>query len=505
METTSDLNRNWFGNHHWIDGLKVEANPLATGYHAVNPADGQRFGPEFFDATSQQLKQASQAANRAFGWARATSTFERAEWLRRIAAKIEDQRETLQQIAHLETGFPLQRLNGEITRICKQALDFALWIEKGAGLTASHYEGGARLELSHQPMGPVAVFGASNFPFACSVFGGDTCAALAMGCPVIFKAHPAHPNTSQAVAGCIVEALNELHCPGGLFHMLHGREPEISRQLVMDPFICAVAFTGSREVGVQLYRLAAQRLIPIPFFGELGSVNPLFIHPDSYSAIDNFAVKLAAAFMMGYGQFCTNPGIWLVLKGVETDTWLKLVQHRLGEIPTSPLLTERIRDRYLGQLNSIENRSDVDVWKAVNDSLNPNGFHVQPALAKISFQDFVKGPECDMWDEVFGPFAWVVECESMDQMFSLIPKMPGQLSSAVFGTESYWSHQRKNLSQLESKVGRLLFNDFPPGLEVAWALHHGGPFPASTHSDTTSIGLNSVRRFVRPFCKQTCK
>ncbi len=492
-----------FTNHHWINGQPVAPVEIGSGYQATNPSTGESWGPGFFDATPEHLDSAAQASARDWQWMRQCPISVREQWLRSIASEILNQRDTLVQIANLETGFPNQRLHAEINRICKQAEDFAQWIKSGAGLPERSFDGSAKLELSYQSLGPIAVFGASNFPFACSVFGGDTCSALAMGCPVIFKAHPAHPNTCQAVADCVINALKKMGCPGGVFQLLHGQRPAISRSLVTNPNIAAVAFTGSRQVGASLYQLAANRPVPIPFFGELGSVNPLFIHPETPKVMDGFSKRLASAFMMGCGQFCTNPGIWMALKGAETDTWLKETLAAIQSLPATPLLTSRIRDSYENKIQSLKNRKDLNLIELnLSGNQKKSGFFVKPTLARIKFESFIQEP--DIWDEVFGPFTWVVECSSMAQMFEIIGSMPGQLSSAVFGNVNYWRNQPEVLSNLASRVGRLLFNDFPPGLEVSWALHHGGPFPASTHSDTTSIGLDSIRRFVRPVCRQRC-
>ena len=493
---------------HWINGvaISVATDELngSSAYQAVNPATGEPFGPLFGDASLELIQRAATGAAGCFDWMRKSSVAQRAELLRAIAERIQDDIQELIQIAKLETGLPEMRLKGEVMRICNQARDFAKWIESGAGLpTLEHSNSTLGLELSYMPIGPVAIFGASNFPFACSVFGGDTCSALAMGCPVVFKAHPAHPMTSTRVANNIQKAFKSLRWPGGACSLVHGIKPETSRELVSHDAIEAVAFTGSRAVGVSLYRLAASRERPIPFFGELGSVNPIWIHPDAYKSNPDFPLRLASAFMMGCGQFCTNPGIWAVVKGADSDRFVESTFQAIQGSPLGPLLTKNICAAYRNQIEKFHEMPGVELVESDPSSASQAqpGFQVQPVIGKISASQFLELEGA--WDEVFGPFAWVVECDSIEQMRFVSSTMPGQLCTAVFGEASYWSQEPDWIEALSSRVGRLLFNDYSPGAQASWAFHHGGPFPASTHSGTTSIGLESVRRFVRPICRQT--
>jgi NADP-dependent aldehyde dehydrogenase len=384
--------------------------------------------------------------------------------------------------AHAETALPLPRLNGELARTTGQLRMFAALVEEGSWVDAriDHRKPDIRSML--RALGPVAVFGASNFPLAFSVAGGDTASALAAGCPVIVKAHPAHPKTSELAASAIRDAV-----PEGIFAMVAGLEAGIA--LVQHPAIRAVGFTGSRRGGEALMDAIAKRADPIPIYAEMGSVNPVFILPGAMrergAAI---AAGLQASVTLGVGQFCTNPGV--VVAGRD-DAFLSTLEERMSASAPAKMLTPAIAEAYRGGVERLRARVEPRVCI---DSEGGAALFVTRASMFLG--------DTSLAEEVFGPSTIVVECASSDEMLAIARGLEGQLTVTLHATDADLEQHRGLIDIIETKAGRLIINGFPTGVEVCPAMVHGGPWPATSDSRSTSVGTRAITRFARPVCYQ---
>jgi len=454
-------------------------------------------------ATEAEIARAGNAAAKAFHDLASRGPEARAKLLDRIADLLDQQAGELAEIAHRETSLPMPRLTGEVGRTSGQLRMFAGLIREGSWVDA-------RIDLGNPlrtplpkpdlrrllvPIGPVAVFGASNFPFAFSVAGGDTASALAAGCPVIAKAHPAHPETSQRVGELIREAIRELHFPAGTFSMVHGG-PEVGRRLVELEQIRAVAFTGSQKAGRALYSLAAARPTPIPVFAEMGSVNPVFVLPgrvrQSGAAV---AAGYAASLTLGVGQFCTNPGL-LIGIGPEFDQLVAAVAEKLRSVAPGVMLTREIRSRYIDGCDAVMSAVMAE------PILTPDGSQsgASPGLYRISGKQAIESRE--KLEEVFGPVGLAIVCQDAEELLAVASKLDGQLTATIQADEADQTLRRKLVPILAGIAGRVVYNGFPTGVEVGPAMQHGGPFPATTDSRHTSVGTAAIFRFVRPVAFQ---
>jgi len=484
----------------------------ATGgprFRAADPATGKTLEPEFHEASSAEAAHAMESAAAAFADYHNRPAGERAAFLERIADGIEGLGDALIERAQLETGLPVARLSGERGRTCGQLRQFAQAVREGSWVDA-------RIDTAlpdRQPMarpdirrmlkglGPVVVFGSSNFPLAFSTAGGDTASALAAGCPVIVKAHRAHPGTAELVGGAIVRAAADCGLPAGVFSLLHGSGAGIGVELVRNPAAAAVGFTGSRAAGRALFNAAAARERPIPVFAEMSSLNPVFLLPDAVeSRGESIAQGLFASFTLGVGQFCTKPGLIFALRGAATERLVAALSKLVEAAPAGTMLTAEIRKAFEAErahVMAIEGVSPMAQSVAV---ITPGATQARPSLAMTQAQRFLAAPE--LATEAFGPFALVILADNMDEMVACTRALDGQLTATLHATAADLAHCPALLQAAECCAGRLVINGFPTGVEVSPAMNHGGPYPATTDVRFTSVGTAAMLRFARPLCYQ---
>lgn len=470
---------------------------------ASHPAEGPSH--DFSVGTPDLVDSAVQAAEEAFWVFGYSGRDTRAAFLNAIADEIEARGDDITDIGTRETGLSAARLNGERGRTTGQLRLFAEHIQKGDYLDRRHDEAlpdrsplpRPDLRMVQRPIGPVAVFGASNFPLAFSTAGGDTAAALAAGCPVVVKGHGAHPGTGEIVAEAIHAAIEKCGLPKGVFSLIQGGNRTVGQALVQHPLIKAVGFTGSLAGGRALFDLCAQRPEPIPFYGELGSVNPMFMLPDALSARGAELGKgWAGSLAMGAGQFCTNPGIAVVLAGPEGEAFAEATRATLSETGPQVMLTDGIAEAYAKGAAAMAAQTGVqDLLSSTCDQRQ-----AKPFLFRVSAADWIGNHTLS--EEVFGPLGLVVVAQDTDEMLKLAQSLVGQLTVTLHMDAGDTDLARRLMPVLERKAGRVLANGFPTGVEVADSMVHGGPYPASTNFGATSVGTLSIRRFLRPVCYQ---
>ncbi|MGI3170865.1 aldehyde dehydrogenase (NADP(+)) [Pseudooceanicola sp. C21-150M6] len=467
-----------------------------------SPASGEAY--PFAHGTPALVDAAVQAAEEAFWTYGYTDAETRARFLNAIADEMEARAEAITAIGSAETGLPEARLQGERGRTTGQLRLFADHILKGAYLDRRHDDAlpdrqplpRPDLKMIQRPIGPVAVFGASNFPLAFSTAGGDTAAALAAGCPVVVKGHSAHPGTGEIVAEAVQAAIEKTGMPKGVFSLVQGGTREVGQTLVQHPLIKAVGFTGSLGGGRALFDLCAQRPEPIPFFGELGSVNPMFLLPEAMEARGaEIAKGWAGSLTMGAGQFCTNPGISVVLEkhaGLLADT----AKDALAGVGAQVMLTDGIADAYRSGAARIGAGAGVrEVLTTTCDLRNAT-----PYLYIVKGSDWLGNHA--LTEEVFGPLGLIVTVADEAEMLKVAQSFEGQLTVTLHMDAGDKALAQKLMPIVERKAGRLLANGFPTGVEVSDTMVHGGPYPASTNFGATSVGTLSIRRFLRPVCYQ---
>jgi 2,5-dioxopentanoate dehydrogenase len=468
-----------------------------------SPATGR--ARKYSVGTRAHVDAAAVAAETAFSAYSNSSSAERARFLDRIAQEIEKRGEEITQIGSQETGLPEARLVNERGRTVGQLRLFARHIESGKHLDHRHDPGlpereplpRPELHLLQRPVGPVAVFGASNFPLAFSVAGGDTASALAAGCPVVVKGHSAHPGTSEIVAQAVDVARIACGLHPGVFSLVQGGKREVGRALVQHPLIKAVGFTGSLVGGRALFDLCVQRPEPIPFFGELGSVNPMFLLPSALSSRGpDIARGWAGSLSMGAGQFCTNPGLAIVVDSAEANLFIDEVKTALVEVEAQTMLTEGIADAYRRGTQRLVDSGLVE--KVLTSSCEAR--NATPNLLMTSGREWLDNME--LGEEVFGPLGLVVKVTNFEEMLTVARSLLGQLTCTLHLDPTDNPLAQQLLPVLERKAGRLLANGFPTGVEVCEAMVHGGPYPASTNFGATSVGTMAIRRFLRPVCYQ---
>ena len=467
------------------------------------PASGPRH--HFSMGTPDLVAHAAEAAEAAF-WSYGYSTrAERAGFLVAIAEEIDARADAITEVGSAETGLPEARLISERGRTTGQLRLFASHIEKGDYLDRRHDAAlpdrqplpRPDIKMVQRPIGPVAVFGASNFPLAFSTAGGDTAAALAAGCPVVVKGHSAHPGTGEIVAEAIKAAIERTGVHPGTFSMIQGGDRSVGEALVTHRRIKAVGFTGSQAGGRALFNLCAGRPEPIPFFGELGSVNPMFLLPEAIAARgDEIARGWTGSLTMGAGQFCTNPGISVLVKSDATDAFLTAASEALGGVGAQTMLTDGIASAYRRGRERVASSAGVrEVLTSVCDLRNAT-----PYLYATSAADWLGNSA--LGEEVFGPLGLVVLAETEDEMIAVAHSLDGQLTATLHMDESDTALAQRLMPILERKAGRLLVNGYPTGVEVCDSMVHGGPYPASTNFGATSVGTLSIRRFLRPVAYQ---
>jgi len=478
------------------------------GFCAADPETGAKLAPEYFSATDAEIGRAADLASEAFRVYGRLPGKARGAFLRAIADQIEKLGETLLERATQETALPAARIQSERTRTCNQLRFLAGVVEEGSWV-------GARIDLADpnrkplpkpdlrsllRPLGPVAVFGASNFPLAYSVAGGDTASALAAGNPVIVKAHPAHPGTSELVGHAVREAAQACAMPEGIFSLLFDAGTRVGAALVRHPKVKAAGFTGSRAGGRALMDIAAARPEPIPFFAEMGSVNPVFILPGALRERREQIVEgLHSSVITGAGQFCTKPGVIVLDDSPDARALAKGLGERMEHAPEFALLTAGIRASYAAGIESRAREKGVCKTALGQGTGNP-GFRAVAALFETDAETFLA--KADLGAEIFGPTTLVVYHSGREQMLEIARNLEGHLAAAVHGTEKDLRDYAELMAILETKVGRVVFNGYPTGVEVCHPMVHGGPYPATSDGRSTSVGSQAIFRFARPVCFQ---
>jgi len=477
-----------------------------NGFVAFNAQTNQAMTTTFADASEAEINQAISRADEAFVSYSQLNAEKRAKFLRTIGEQILALGDELVETACAETGLPAMRIQGERGRTIGQLGLFADLLENG------EYQGIVDLadanrqplpkpdtRLGYLPLGVVGVFAASNFPLAFSTAGGDTASALAAGCPVVMKAHAAHPGTAELVARAILAAIEICGLDKGVFSLIQGKNYAISSQIVTHPLVKAVGFTGSERVGMILQQQINQRAEPIPFYGELGSVNPQFILPEKLNQDGaEIGQSLVASLMMGQGQFCTSPGIWAVVdSGTDYQTFSQAASKSLSEQAAGVMLTPGIAASYNSAVATWNNIAGVEML-AQGQSGPAN--QCSAALFSTDLATFIANPE--LHEEVFGSCALIVRCTDFAQMLQFISLLKGNLTASIHALESDMELARQVALAAAHKVGRLIYNQMPTGVEVCASMNHGGPFPASTNIRTTSVGSEAIKRFQRPICYQ---
>ncbi len=484
---------------HFVAGEAIATGEQFSSAPASGPAHAFCVGtPALVDQACGQAEQAFES----FGQ---STRDERAALLDAIAHEIDARADAITEIGSEETGLPAARLVGERGRTVMQLRLFASHIRQGDYLDRRHDAAQPDrqplprpdMRLMQRPIGPVAVFGASNFPLAFSVAGGDTASALAAGCPVVVKGHSAHPGTSEIVAEAVRAAVQRCGVHPGVFSLIQGGRRDVGEALVRHPLIRAVGFTGSLGGGRVLFDLCAARPDPIPFFGELGSVNPMFLLPAALAARGAaIGTGWAASLTMGAGQFCTNPGIAVVVRGAQADAFVAAAHSALGRVAPQAMLTDGIAAAYRSGRDRIAAAGGVRTVCA--SDCGPRD--ASPALFVTSARDWLA--DRHLAEEVFGPLGLVVMVDDLAQMRDVALALTGQLTATLHLDEADLADARALLPILERKAGRVLANGFPTGVEVCDAMVHGGPYPASTNFGATSVGTLSIRRWLRPVCYQ---
>jgi NADP-dependent aldehyde dehydrogenase len=484
---------------HLIAGEWVAGGTTFTSSPAHGPSH------EFSVGTPAHVDAACEAAEAAFLAYSATTRAARAAFLIRIADEIDARGAAITEIGTQETGLPAARLEGERGRTTMQLRLFASHILKDGWLDRRHdaalpdRQPAPRpdLKLIQRPIGPVAVFGASNFPLAFSVAGGDTASALAAGCTVVVKGHSAHPGTGEIVAQAIDAAIKATGMPAGTFSLVQGGKRDVGEALVQHPFIKAVGFTGSLAGGRALFNLCAARPEPIPFFGELGSVNPMFLLPAALAARgDAIAKGWAGSLTMGAGQFCTNPGIAVVIDGPDADAFVDAAKTAVSAVGPQTMLTDGMAEAYRSGRDRVAAGTGVRAVLTTTCDLR----NATPYLFEVSGSDWLA--DHMLAEEVFGPLGLIVRVRHAAEMQDIARSLQGQLTCTLHLDDSDTQLGQSLMPILERKAGRVLANGFPTGVEVVDAQVHGGPYPASTNFGATSVGTLSIRRWLRPVAYQ---
>lgn len=476
-------------------------------FRSIDAATGEPFGDPLHVDGAAEVAAACAAAEAAFDPFRMAGSAVRARLLDDIAQEIVDLGDELVVTAMRESGLPRLRLEGERGRTVGQLRLFAEVVRRGdwergridPALPERQPLPRPELRLRMIPLGPVAVFGASNFPLAFSTAGGDTASALAAGCPVVVKAHPAHPQTSLLVAGAVQRAVQSAGLPSGVFSHLQGPSHDLGECLVRDARIMAVGFTGSRAGGLALLRIAQARPVPVPVYAEMSSVNPVVLLPAALNArADAIGQGFAQSLTMGAGQFCTNPGLVIGIDGPALEAFCSAAASAIAQTASQVMLTRTILETYQRSVTTLQGRSDVvPIAEGPADTLAAKA---RTMLFRTTAESFLA--QQSLQAEVFGPAAIVVSCRDADELFTVICNLEGQLTGTVHLEQDDRDVASVLIPMLERRVGRVLFNGWPTGVEVGEAMVHGGPFPATSDSRTTSVGSLAIERFLRPVCYQ---
>ncbi len=492
------------GKNHIGNKLSAKGSIV---HKTINPKLNVENPTAFIEATNEEVEEAVQLASEAFKTYRKVSGIKRAAFLNAIADEILALDQELIDTYTTESGLPEGRAIGERGRTVFQLRSFADLVSKEDWKENIIEEAipdrqplpKEDLRKTSIPLGPVVVFGASNFPLAFSTAGGDTASALASGCPVIVKAHPMHLGTAELVASAVIKAAEKTGMPNGVLSCLTGGI-EVGTTLVKHPKVKAVGFTGSIRGGRALFDLAALREEPIPVFAEMGSINPVIITP---KAIANRSKEIASTYAgsitLGTGQFCTNPGLILTIESEDTQTFIKDLADKTIAIEPQIMLHPNIKKGFDKNGVEVTSQNGVEVVGKISGELEPN--YAATQIASISGTDFLANPKTHQ--EVFGPFSLVVRCKDEAELIEVISGLEGQLTGTILAEKEDYSNLSEIIDALENRVGRIIFNGVPTGVEVTASMQHGGPYPASTDSRFTAVGTNSIKRWVRPVSYQS--
>ena len=487
-------------------GKKAKRGELAS-LKSLNPALGSEIEPAFGGGGQAEVNEACSLAAQAFDSFRETSAETRARFLETIGQGLMDLGSELVDRACAESGLPQTRIEGERARTAIQLKLFATVVRDGRWNAATldsalpDRKPLPRSDIRSRKiaLGPVAIFGASNFPLAFSVPGGDTASAFAAGCPVVAKAHPAHLGTSELVGRVIQRAVAECGLHEGVFSLLVGEGNAIGEALVNHPAIKAVGFTGSRRGGLALMRIAAQREEPIPVYAEMSSINPVFLLPGALAKRpETIAIGFTDSLVLGVGQFCTNPGLIVAMEGEDFDRFRRVASEKLSAKGSGTMLTPGIHSAY--QAGKQKLATTEGVRTLAQGQASAASCAGQPALFAVEAKRFLPVPQ--LMEEVFGPSSLMISCQNIGEIREVAEHFEGQLTSTLHLEPGDYDLARQLLPILERKAGRIVFNGFPTGVEVSYAMIHGGPFPATSDSRTTSVGAAAIERFLRPVCYQ---
>ena len=494
-----------------LTGLNFIGNKLSGEgkelFNAINPENNKGLETDFHEATEKEINDAIVKAENAFVEYSKKNGKEKAIFLETIADEILNLGDEVIERCHQETGLPPGRLTGERVRTVNQLKMFAELLKEGSWVDA-------RIETvipdrqpvrkpdirsMLKPLGPVGIFGASNFPFAFSVAGGDTVSALAAGCTIVVKAHPAHPGTCELIANAIKSAVQKTNMPDGTFSMLHGRSNKVGMGIVNHPLIKAIGFTGSFKGGKAIYDAAVRRPVPIPVYAEMGSTNPVFILPNALrERKEEIAKELTASVTLGAGQFCTNPGLVFYEESEDAKKFRDGIAKNFGMVESQTMLTESINKAYRSGIENMKRRNAINLLaegKTSGAALEGVAY-----LMHTGSENFINDDELE--NEIFGPSTLNITASSKSELIKAAQKLKGHLTVTLHGTEEDLKENADLISLLERKAGRLIINGFPTGVEVCHSMVHGGPFPATTDSRTTSVGTLAINRFVRPVSYQ---
>jgi 2,5-dioxopentanoate dehydrogenase len=475
----------------------------AITFKTFNPQKNTENKTLFYEATDNEIDKACQLASDAFKTFKNTSGSQKAAFLNAIADEIFTLGNTLVEIYCAESGLSKKRCLNERTRTIFQLRSFAdlvtegSWVEASIDTAIPDRKPTPKVDLRKMlvPLGPVAVFGASNFPLAYSTAGGDTAAAFAAGCPVIVKSHPMHAGTGELVSQAISKAAQKTGMPNGVFSNLNSRGIDLGVQLAKHPQVKAIGFTGSINGGRALYDLAAQRSEPIPVFAEMGSINPIILLPQAaQTKAEDWGKTLAGSITLGSGQFCTNPGLILGVKGADLNRFITSLAYEIVKIEPSCMLHPNIIGAYETKKETALSQKGVEKVIGFSDSISPN--YGRQIVTTVEGKSFLNNPT--LHQEVFGPFSLVVQCENLRQLETIVSRLEGQLTGSLLGTDNEILEHKTLVDTLQNRVGRLIFNGVPTGVEVCPSMQHGGPYPASTDSRFTAVGIHSIKRWVRP-------
>jgi alpha-ketoglutaric semialdehyde dehydrogenase len=490
-----------------ILGEKLSCDGKVT-FQAINPATGNKIETNFYESTADEVNVAVTKADEAFQVYRNKSGKEKAQFLETIAEEILAMGDDLIRRCMEETGLPEARLVGERGRTVNQLKLLAQLVREGSWVDA-------RLDSADperkplpkpdvrsmlRPLGPVGIFGASNFPLAFSVAGGDTASALAAGCTVVVKGHPAHPGTSELVGLAIQRALKKCNLPAGTFSLVQGRSTAVGLAIVQHPLITAIGFTGSYRGGKAIFDEANKRPVPIPVYAEMGSTNPVFILPGALKERkEKIATDLAASVTQGTGQFCTNPGLVISQSSEDQKHFFSSLVNSVTNIEAGTMLTPEICNAYTNGVERLSAHPEITT-AAKGKASDGNGSKGQAYVLQTSVPSFLKHHEFE--EEIFGPSTLAVTASTKEELLQAANNLRGHLTATLHASESDLKEYSDLISILEQKVGRLILNGYPTGVEVTHAMVHGGPFPSTTDSKTTSVGTGAITRFVRPVCYQ---